>query len=94
MRKTSCSYTNKSITDTSLFLEESKRIREQGYYIDSEEVILDVTAVAAPIKNRWNQVIAAVTVVGPKTKVQDYPISNIIENICHYTNLISKELGN
>jgi len=87
-------YTNKSITDTSLFLEESKRIREQGYYIDSEEVILDVTAVAAPIKNRWNQVIAAVTVVGPKTKVQDYPISNIIENICHYTNLISKELGN
>ena len=86
-------YTDFSITDSTVFLERAKQTKEQGYYIDDEEVILDVTAVAAPIKNKWNQVIAAVTVVGPKNKVQEYSITEIVQNTCHYTNLISSELG-
>jgi IclR family KDG regulon transcriptional repressor len=86
-------YTNLSITDSTAFLEQAQQIKEQGYFIDNEGVILGVTAVAAPIKNKWNQVIAAVTVVGPKDKIHEYPISEIVQNVCHYTNLISAELG-
>lgn len=87
-------YTNYSITDSSAFLEQARKIREQGYFIDNDEVILDVTAVAAPIKNRWGQVVAAVTVVGPKNKLHEYPISEVVKDVCHYTDLISRELGN
>ena len=86
-------YTNFSITDPTTFLERAQQIREQGYFIDNEEVILGVTAIAAPIKNKWNQVIAAVTVVGPKNEVHEYSISEMVQNVCHYSNLISAELG-
>ena len=67
-------YTDYSITDATTFLERAMQTREQGYYIDDEEVILGVTSVAAPIKNKWDQVVAAVTVVGPKNKMHDYPL--------------------
>ncbi|MFJ8267247.1 IclR family transcriptional regulator [Peribacillus asahii] len=87
-------YTDFSITDSAAFLEQSRQIREQGYSIDNEEVILDVTAVAAPVKNKWDQVIAAVTIVGPKSKMHEYSISEIIKDVCHSTELISVELGN
>ena len=86
-------YTDSSITDTTTFLERAKQTREQGYYIDNEEVILGVTAVAAPIKNKWDQVIAAVTVVGPKNKMHEYPLTEIVQSLCHSTNLISLELS-
>ena len=86
-------YTDYSITDTATFLERAMQTREQGYYIDDEEVILGVTAVAAPIKNKWDQVIAAVTVVGPKNKMHEYPLTEIVQSLCHYTNLISLELS-
>ena len=86
-------YTDFSITDSTAFLERAQQTKEQGYYLDNEEVILNVTSVAAPIKNKWNQVIAAVTVVGPKHKIYEYSISEIVQDACHYTNLISTELG-
>ena len=86
-------YTDYSITDPTAFLERVKQIKEQGFYIDNEEVILDVTAVAAPIRNKWNQVIAAAIVVGPKNKMHEYPISEIVQHLCHYTKQISSELG-
>ena len=86
-------YTDFSITDSTTFLERAQQTKEQGYYIDNEEVILDVTAVAAPIKNKWDQVIAAVTVVGPKNKMHEYPLTEIVQSLCHSTNLISLELS-
>jgi IclR family transcriptional regulator, KDG regulon repressor len=86
-------YTNFSITDSTTFLERAQQIREQGYFIDNEEVILGVTAVAAPIKNKWDQVIAAVTVVGPKNEIYEYSISEIVQSVCDCTNLVSAELG-
>ncbi|MCQ6281483.1 IclR family transcriptional regulator [Bacillus sp. EB600] len=86
-------YTNYSITDPEAFLKQLQQIREQGYYVDNEEVIYNVTAVAAPIKNKWNEVIAAVTVVGPKDTINEYSVSEIIQSICHCTDQISGELG-
>ena len=86
-------YTDFSITDSTAFLERAQQTKEQGYYLDNEEVFLNVTSVAAPIKNKWNQVIAAVTVVGPTHKIYEYSISEIVQDACHCTNLISAELG-
>jgi DNA-binding IclR family transcriptional regulator len=86
-------YTNQSITDTAAFLMKAKEIREQGYYIDIEEVVPEVIAVAAPIKNKWDQVIAAVTVAGPKNEIQEYSVTELVKDICHYTDQISLEMG-
>lgn len=86
-------YTAYSVTETEAFLEQLRSIKEQGYFIDNEEVILDVTAVAAPIKNKWDQVVAAITVVGPKEIMHKKSISDVVQNVCHYSNLISAELG-
>ncbi|WP_203554044.1 IclR family transcriptional regulator [Bacillus sp. B15-48] len=85
-------YTEYSITDPAIFLEKMKQTKQQGYYIDNEEVVLNITAVAAPIKNKFGEIIAAVTVAGPKEEIQNYSLSKLVKNTCHYTDLISTEL--
>lgn len=58
-------YTEHTITEPRLLLEELLRVRAQGYAISSSELEEGVEAVAAPVFDHLHNVVAAVSVSGP-----------------------------
>ena len=57
-------FTEKTIADKKLLMEELKRIRECGYAFDNEERMNGVRCVAAPIFNSKEEVIGAIGISG------------------------------
>jgi DNA-binding IclR family transcriptional regulator len=70
-------YTEYSITDPEEYLQEIRRVREQGYATDYEEYILGVRAVAFPIEGE--NLRSAIWVVGFKTSLDDERMKAVIE---------------
>lgn len=62
--------TEHTVTDRESLYNELKTIREQGYATDKEERVKGMWCVAAPITNSANQPLGAVSVSGPKSRVQ------------------------
>ena len=58
-------YTDRTITDPRQLLEELRRVRTQGYAISNGELEEGIDAVAAPIFDHLNTVVAAVSIGGP-----------------------------
>lgn len=64
VRDTLPKFTDKSITDRSKYIEEIKKVREQGYATDFEEYIQGINAVSVPITDMYGRTIAAIWMVG------------------------------
>ena len=67
--------TEKTIIDAEDLKREIGRIRELGYAVDDEEAELGGRCVAVPLWDRNGNTIAAVTVMGPTTRIRqrDFP---------------------
>jgi len=63
-------YTDRTITDTRQLLEELRKVRAHGYAISSGELEDGIDAVAAPIFDHLNSVVAAVSIGGPSERCQ------------------------
>jgi len=61
--------TSKSITDPEALRRELLTIRQQGFAVDDEELMTGIRCVAAPIFSRHGQVVAALSVSGPSTRL-------------------------
>lgn len=61
-------YTEHTITDPRLLLEELARVRAQGYAISASELEDSIEAVAAPIFDHMNSIVAAVSIGGPSER--------------------------
>ena len=70
-------HTSKTITDKGIFLEHLKAIKARGYGIDDEEKDPGVVCVAAPIFNYDDQVVAAISISGPVTRMVEPAIQGI-----------------
>lgn len=57
-------FTQNSITGTSQYIEEIKKVKEQGFATDCEEYINGVNAVSVPIKDNYGRIAAAIWMVG------------------------------
>ncbi len=70
-------FTEYTITDDALLIEELKKIREQGYAMDNEEREIGFRCIAAPVFNSKNEVIGAIGISAmvqtlPNNKVKEY----------------------
>src|SRR5579859_3895911 len=61
-------YTDRTITDPRLLLEELRHVRTNGYAISCGELEDGIDAVAAPIFDHLNTVVAAVSIGGPSER--------------------------
>ncbi len=61
-------FTDNTITDGALFRRELKKIREQGYAIDNEEIEYGLKCIAAPVFDSGGQVIAAASISTTKER--------------------------
>src|SRR6056297_2727392 len=62
--------TEKTIVDKEELMIEIAKIRDQGYAVDDEEVEPGGRCIAAPLRDRAGNVIAAVSVMGPTTRIR------------------------
>lgn len=88
------SITSKTITDLDGLHARLNRIYQQGYATDDEEVHVGIRAVAAPIFNRTQEIIAAIVVTGLVQKISFDRGSSIISHVQATAAKISSQLGN
>lgn len=85
-------YTENSIIDLDDYLQELKRVREQGYATDYREYLQGVNAVAALIRSSTAP-LAAIWVVGFASSLTEQKMPKIIERTIRAAEAIGRELN-
>lgn len=86
-------FTANTITNKKKLAEELESIKKQGYALDRREIEDDVECIGAPIKNHLGQVIAALSVSGPKYKIGTPLEEQFISGVRDAAETISMKLG-
>jgi IclR family KDG regulon transcriptional repressor len=86
-------YTANTIHTPDRLLKELAAIKKQGYATSYEELLEGVHSVAAPVYDYTGQVVAAVTVVGPKQRMGHSKTSFFVKHVVEASNTISRNLG-
>lgn len=87
-------YTEKTIVSYDDLLVELKLIAKQGYAIDNQEIILGGVCIAAPIYNNSNNMIAAMSVTVPGSRIGEESLNEMINKLKSAADIVSKRLGN
>ncbi|QTQ17175.1 IclR family transcriptional regulator [Treponema parvum] len=82
-----------TIVDHSLLMAELKKVREQGYAIDRQELILHDNCNAAPIRNSAGKIIAAVSMSAFDNAITREEMDANIHFVCETARQISYFLG-
>jgi DNA-binding IclR family transcriptional regulator len=86
--------TPRTITSAKRLLKELREIRERGYGLDLEEREHGVCCVAAPISNHTGEIVAAISVAGPKGRMPGEIVgSDIAAAVVAAARAISIDLG-
>ncbi len=85
-------FTKNSIGSFSKLINELKRVKENDLAYDLEEALIGVRCLARPIRNSRNEVVAAISISGPKNRMTEKKISELAELLLGTTQRISKEL--
>ena len=70
-------HTEKTIVNAESLRKELERIRRNGYALDDEEAEHGGRCIAAPVSDDRGQVVAAVSITGPTTRMQMKQIENL-----------------
>lgn len=85
--------TPRTITSKPRLLEELKLVRTRGYAFDHREIEEDVECIAAPIRSHTGEVIAALSISGPRRKIGTSEEGEFIRQVVEAAALISSKLG-
>ncbi|MEJ5310576.1 MAG: IclR family transcriptional regulator [Anaerolineae bacterium] len=86
-------YTPATITDPDHFRAHCRQISAQGYAVDDEELYPGVRCVAAPIMGYDGNVLAALGISGPATRLTVEALPRLGEVVVKYAREVSKRLG-
>lgn len=84
-------FTHNTIIDKDNLADELETIRQQGYAFDNEEIEYGLKCVAAPVVNSQGQVVAVVSVSGPKERI-DHRLDHILQRVKGAAQAISAAL--
>ena len=85
--------TGASITSMRELKTALEKVREQGFASDSEEALIGVNCVASPIYNLKGEVVAAVSISGPRERMTPEKVAKMMPLLRETTAKISRELG-
>jgi len=68
-------------------------VREKGYADDREETIIGVACVGAPIRDKSGRVVAAISLSGSKSRMEERGWEEIIRQVKTTSMQISSALG-
>jgi DNA-binding IclR family transcriptional regulator len=87
------SLTPNTITNPRILEEHLARVRIQGFATALEELEPDLVAIAAPIFDEKNRVIAGISVGGPSSRLTEQRIAEIAPKVVEIAIKISTEIG-
>ncbi len=85
--------TSKTITDLATLKAQLKKIRDQGFSLNIGELEVDLNAVGAPIRDVTGKVIAALSVGGPSTRVNEKTLLEMSKIAVIFADKISEDMG-
>lgn len=83
----------RTITDPEVLRRELAEIRRRGYACSRDERFVGSTAVAAPIFGLNGEVLAALGLAGPSSRLDEAKTARVVELICNYASEISRRMG-
>ncbi|MEW9670937.1 IclR family transcriptional regulator [Ammoniphilus sp. 3BR4] len=86
-------YGPNTITDPAKLLHCFEEIKQLGYSLAIEELHEGVTSLAVPVRDYSGEVIAAISVVGPKERMPERKFPFYIENLKRAAEELSNQLG-
>lgn len=87
------SYNGKQIVDPEKLWDNLMKVRKWGYAYSDGEIEVGVRGVASPIFNHEDQVIAALVIAGPSTRMNKKKINTVKNKVIEATTKLSQELG-
>jgi DNA-binding IclR family transcriptional regulator len=85
--------TPNTITDPLELVREIGRIRQRGYSIDNEEVVLGVHCVGMPILDRSGRAVGGISITGPARKVPGPALDDLVAKLSDACGHVSRRLG-
>jgi IclR family transcriptional regulator, acetate operon repressor len=85
--------TPRSITDPAKLRSELSRTRRRGFALSLEERVPDTSTVAVPIANHTGQVIGALSITGPSSRLTRKRLVELAERAARAAEKISADLG-
>lgn len=86
-------FTKNTITDPDKLRVHLSKIRDTGYATSFDEFFEGVTTIAAPIFDYQGKVIAALSVVGPKQRIQTHKVPGYAKKVISSAMEVSNRMG-
>lgn len=86
-------YTEQTITDPEELRDHLAKIKENGYAYSFEELSEGVNSIATPIYDYTGKVVSALSVVGPKQRIDNRKLKGITQQTINASKEISSRLG-
>jgi len=86
-------YTEHTITVPQLLLAELDKVRRQGYAISDQELEIGLFALAAPIWDRDDRAVAAISISGPPDRLRSPRLPELIGRVREAAAQVSRALG-
>ncbi len=87
--------TPRSLKSRDALIADLAATRERGYAVENEECDVDVRSIAAPVRDFSKNVIAAIGIIGPASRLTDQQIerSGVIDRLQDAALALSRKLG-
>lgn len=85
--------TSYTLTSLDAFVLHLDGIRKRGYALDDQEVELGVRCLAAPVFNKQDEVVAALSLSAPATRLLDKALASVATQVVSAAQEVSKQLG-
>lgn len=85
--------TPQTITDPAKLIKALAVVRQRGCAIEDEESEIGMRGISAPIRNDAGEVVAAVGLAGPATRLSKKAITTFIPHVIETADLVSRRLG-
>jgi len=82
-----------TITDINQMLSHLEKVRQQGFAISADELVEGVRSIAAPVYNHNGLVIAALSILGPGSRLTLERISRLVTVLKETCTSVSMQLG-
>lgn len=86
-------FTPATIPDAATFLEHLAEVRAKGYAVADREMAPDLCALSAPVRDASREVVAAISVAAPSSRVEGSRIPALLEEIVETASEVSRLLG-
>lgn len=85
-------YTEKTVTDRQVYLEELSKVRLEGFSMDDEEAEIGLSCFAVPIFNYTGKAVAAISVAGPTERMLEKKKA-VVDSLKNVNRYVSNRLG-